>query len=504
MYKLSRLPEPSLEFAFGQQMEDPRDGITLFGPLDRAKPYGIQAGVVGTKRGIELLGRWVETIQGPIHSDPADVGRPSFPGFETAFRACWGGRPTLQAEIDESDIDECVYLDDPYQRVYRTVDLYVSRISALLTSEDPSPNVWFVVVPDRIYHYCRPKSMVETALRRPADQTISRDFAQQLENWGSLFPDDYKAAVPYQHEVNFHNQLKARTLGSTAPIQVIRESSLAAGADITGKTSAEEGRDLPAAIAWNLSTACFYKAGGRPWKAASVRDGVCYIGLVFKTRPQSPRANSACCAAQMFMDSGDGMVFRGALGPWYDSARREFHLDREAARQLAAQVVETYSSEHNGCPPLQVVLHGKVAFNDDEWDGFQAAMPSGTKAVGVAIRAGDLKVYRPSRYPLLRGMAFVMDKRFAYLWTKGYIPRLQRYPGFEVPNPLTVRVTHGDADLPMVLHDIMVLTKLNYNNCTHSSGYPVTLDFAEAVGEIITAAPVKADGAPPKQFKFYI
>ncbi len=504
MNRLIRLPEPGLEFGFGQHTEDPRDGITLFGPLDRAKPYGIQAGVVGTKAGIDLLRQWVGVIQGPIYSDPTDVGRPFFPGFDTAFRTAWSEQPILEAEIDDKDIDSSVYLDDPYQGVYRTVDLYVQRLSGLIRSEDPSPNVWFVIVPDRVYHYCRPKSTVETSLRQEARSSISREYAQSLEIWGSLYEEDYEAALPYQHEVNFHNQLKARMLGNSAPIQVIRESSLRAGMDLTGKTSAREGRDLPAAIAWNLSTTCFYKAGGRPWKAATVRDGVCYIGLVFKRRPQSGGAKSACCAAQMFMDSGDGMVFRGALGPWFDSGRREYHLDEEAARQLASQVIEAYSNEHDGHPPKQVVLHGRVAFDEDEWTGFQEAIPPESSAIGVAIRDGDLKVYRPSRYPLLRGMAYLLDRRSAYLWTKGYIPRLQRYPGFEVPNPLTIRVTHGSAELPLVLQDILILTKLNYNSCLYSSGYPITLDFADAVGEIITAAPIKPAGAPPRQFKFYI
>jgi hypothetical protein len=33
---------------------------------------------------------------------------------------------------------------------------------------------------------------------------------------------------------------------------------------------------------WNVATTAFYKADGRPWKIAGIRDGVCYIGLVFK------------------------------------------------------------------------------------------------------------------------------------------------------------------------------------------------------------------------------
>jgi hypothetical protein len=40
-----------------------------------------------------------------------------------------------------------------------------------------------------------------------------------------------------------------------------------------------------------------------------------------------------------------------------------------------------------------------------------------------------------------------------------------------------------------VLRDIMALTKLNYNACKFGGGSPVTLRFADAVGEILTAGP---------------
>lgn len=39
MRKLLKLDEPCLLFQHDQAMEDPRDGLTLFGPLDEGKPY---------------------------------------------------------------------------------------------------------------------------------------------------------------------------------------------------------------------------------------------------------------------------------------------------------------------------------------------------------------------------------------------------------------------------------------------------------------------------------
>lgn len=39
------------------------------------------------------------------------------------------------------------------------------------------------------------------------------------------------------------------------------------------------------------------------------------------------------------------------------------------------------------------------------------------------------------------------------------------------------------------MYDVLNLTKLNFNACIYGDGLPVTLRFADAVGEILTAGP---------------
>ena len=60
----------------------------------------------------------------------------------------------------------------------------------------------------------------------------------------------------------------------------------------------------------------------------------------------------------------------------------------------------------------------------------------------------------------------------------------------------------GRTDLQVVLSDVLALTKLNYNACIYGDGLPVTLRFADAVGEILTAGPLPKD--VPLPFKYYI
>ncbi|HLI82370.1 MAG TPA: hypothetical protein VKV17_00545, partial [Bryobacteraceae bacterium] len=45
----------------------------------------------------------------------------------------------------------------------------------------------------------------------------------------------------------------------------------------------------------------------------------------------------------------------------------------------------------------------------------------------------------------------------------------------------------GSASIQTVLNDILALTKLNYNTCRYGDGKPITLKFADAVGEVLTA-----------------
>src|SRR5436853_1366048 len=99
MKDLIHIPEPRLLFRHKQAMEDPRDGLTLFGPLDEGKPYGIKAGVIGRKDGIRRFKDWVKRIQGPISNDKPQLSRPPFPGFEAAFRIPWDPQPALQIEL---------------------------------------------------------------------------------------------------------------------------------------------------------------------------------------------------------------------------------------------------------------------------------------------------------------------------------------------------------------------------------------------------------------------
>lgn len=503
---LTYTPEPTLRFGHDQMVEDPRDGLALYGPLDVARPYGVRAGVIGTPRGIELYRRWVAWVQRPVLGRASDISRPVFPGFTTVFRAQWSPEPHCIVEVTDQEIDERLAISDSHQRVYGAVSLYAERILRANREDDSRPDLWFVIVPDRLRTHCTPESTAPFgSSRSTAGPFKSPAQARAFQRNMTFFQELEDQANIYLHEVDFHNQLKARLLPSQIVTQGVKEGTLAniASAPNDSYTAGEVA--MQPDIAWRLSTAVYYKCGGRPWKLATVRPGVCYVGLVFKRDHTHADPRWACCAAQMFLDSGDGLVFKGALGPWHSPEKNQFHLGYEAARTLVEQVIASYR-EKTGADPSEVFIHGQASFLKDEMRGFEDAANGRTAVSGVTIKQDKvLKLFRSKgNTPILRGLSFEIDSATANLWTKGYVPRLGMYPGWEVPNSLRIQTRSSSVSIRQVVEDVLMLTKLDYNACSFGSGIPVTLKFANKVGEILTAAPFQAGPPPPLPFRHYI
>lgn len=500
---LSYIPEPDLTFGYGQSMPYPKDGLMLFGPLAYGRaPAEVRVGIVGHASGLARYKRWVKKINGYIPPERDVAHHSSYPGFETVFGCKWPEEPICALEVPEDQIRRHLYLSDRHEAIYKTVELYEQAIARYCREEEGHVDLWFVVILEEIFQLGRPKSVVPKELQIRSAVEMNARRARALQIQPTLFTEDNEAAELYRYELHFHNQLKARLLQSRAVVQVVRETSLAPEDFVTQGRPLRRVQD-PATLAWNLTTTSFFKASGRPWKLTNVRDGVCYVGLVFKQDETSGQVGNACCGAQMFLDSGDGLVFKGAVGPWYSSKTGEFHLSREKASALMGMVVDAYRQQHRQ-NPKEMFIHGRTRFDWDEWNGFRDSVPRGTNLVGIRIRDDKtLKLYEQGRRPVLRGTACQVSTRKGYLWTRGYVTRLQTYAGREVPNPMSIEICRGTADLRQVMGDIMGLTKVNFNACIYADGYPVTLRFADRVGEILTAAPMSAS-LPPLPFKHYI
>jgi hypothetical protein len=497
--RLIWIKEPELTFGYNQRTSDPRDGLLLFGPWSRGTIKTSPVGVAGTLEGIRRMDSWLDAIQQPVTTRKKDVARPFFPGLEAAFDFQTILYSIVRLNVDESKLDTFLHYTDPHQRVHNLANLYANRILEYCNTEEFPVTVWFVVIPDAVKTYGRPQSRIPASkenIRVGIKSKLSRIMPM-------LFSQDQQLQEAYKYEVNFHNQLKAKLLEKKIITQIVRESTIAYRELHKSEQLIEREEKFDSAKAWSISTTLYYKCGGLPWKLANVREGVCYIGLVYKRMDTDYDRRNACCAAQMFLDSGDGQVFRTVKGPYYNPDKDEYHLTEEGATDLMKRALRAL--ENKGIAmPKEMFIHAKTYFDDVEWKAFEAVTQGKIKLTGVRIRDERvIKLYRDFAYPVPRGSAFFVDDTSAFLWTRGFVPRLQSNMGLETPNPLSVQVTRGDADIETVCKDILMLTKLNYNACIYGDGLPVTLRFADAVGEILTAGPWKEE-IEALPFKHYI
>lgn len=124
---------------------------------------------------------------------------------------------------------------------------------------------------------------------------------------------------------------------------------------------------------------------------------MCYVGLAYRLTEDG---RNACCAAQLFLDSGDGVVFVGDFGPWYSEERGEFHLPPDKAEALLRGTIATYQ-EQDGRPLKEIFLHARSGIDATEFSGFERACPPGVKLVAIRVRQdrGGLRhfsIRRPS------------------------------------------------------------------------------------------------------------
>ena len=504
--------EPELDFRFGQRSHHPKDGLFLYGPHEAPrKVQDIRIGVIGTKAGIGHFASWSGRLLGGIKVPPPGPGEKKdrlhladFAGIEETFGITFDPQRCRTLMVDPEAIDRATRLQNMHEAVDAVARIYTDRMDTFRRNEEGAIDVWIFVVPEIVYERCRPESK-RTGLELVRGKSPKRQRARADLPLLSLDPTfDTSGEDIFDDIPDFRRHIKARLL-SIAPSQILRESTLEPTAFLNSAGYPMRTTQDPATVAWNLATGLYYKTQERPpWRLSNVRDGVCYIGMVYKNLPNN-RDNHVCCAAQMFLSEGDGVVFRGANGPW-KTGDHDYHLSATAAEDLLATVIEAYTNLHSK-PPKELFIHGQASFNDEEWRAFCRAAPQGTNVIGVRIRStsGDAKLFRKGDYPVIRGTALHLSEKDAYLWTSGYVPQLDTYIGPETPNPLMVtilRAKRGRPEMRTVLADIMGLTKINYNSCNFNDGLPVTVRFARMVGDILVMGSAKEGG--PQPFKYYI
>ncbi len=202
---------------------------------------------------------------------------------------------------------------------------------------------------------------------------------------------------------DFHDYLKAESLGLRVPVQIVLPATYDETKHSAQKKIINRDQQDEATRAWNLHTALYYKSRGVPWRMIRQEADLsaCFLGVsFFRTLDrQKLYANSA----QVFNERGEGVVVRGGLA-YEDKDDRQVHLDAEGSHNLVITALEAFKDEHFHYP-ARIVVHKTSSFSEKELEGFAKAFKKKgiDKVDYVYLRPSHTRLFRTSNYPTLRG-----------------------------------------------------------------------------------------------------
>jgi hypothetical protein len=503
------ISEPKLVFAKRETCEDPKTGIALYGPaaLDRGPRRSLRLGIVGSGETIQLLRNFLERAKGPILAGLNPKGRPydpvlspKFPGFtsESPFECDIDVTDSLTETLTERELAAAIDLPNFQERVKAVVRMVCGRL-AVMADKDPAPDVVVCAMPAIVEQKCGVEGRKGKS-RRPKftpSQKADDKLKRESEADGQILlpfdvpKDGEDAPVELNQYWDFHNALKAGAMEHKLSTQLVWESTLSG-----------EGRNQdPATMAWNFFTAMYYKAGNVPWELDFPTTGTCFVGVTFYRESRDPNSPTRTSLAQVFSETGEGLVLKGGEVTWDKERDRKPHLSRDAARELLTRALDLYRQHYQNRPPTRVVIHKTSRYWPEELEGFKAGLSDIHSYDFLALERRGIRFLRLGHEPPIRGTVVQLAKRNYLIYTQGYVPFLRAYPGMRVPNPLEVVEHWGDSSPDKVCSEILALTKLNWNTCSYGSGDPISIAFSKQVGRILTEI---RSGAVLSKYRYFM
>jgi hypothetical protein len=453
------IDEPELEFGFGGMHPDLRFGVMEHGPSDRGmdrKPTEIKVAVVGTERSIEDSCAWIGKAEAGFEGSGSKKLNlfPGFPGFTkgVGFDCDIVLDRSLSASVSPRDIREASAHGDYQERITRLTDLFFHAVANVAAK---SPSVILVAMPTELLE----EVVKAEAVMGPQKHTLK------------LF---------------FHDLLKAKSLSFGRPLQLARPQTFGIKTPSLQKdVSARAGSQDEATRAWNFFSALYYKAGGFPWRLPRFETEyqTCFIGVAFLQSADKTEMHSSI--AQVFNERGHGIAIKGR-GAKLSEGDRQPHIAPDDVGELVSRCIKAFRDEHK-TNPARLVVHKTSNFDLDELKAFEAAIE--LEKIGMydllTLDRSRIRLYREGYYPPLRGSWITLDPKSHVLYTRGSVPFYEEYPGMYVPLSLLVKLFHTEDQHYETMRDLMLLSKLNWNNIQMDSTLPITVSAARTVGSIL-------------------
>ena len=501
--EIKYLQEPKLQFGDYFEHEDTKTGLAEFGPFGKniagLHPSEINLGFIGTRKTISKAKEWIDRCSSYIESESIEtisrkattdkdslfgdkltppspaikrlskIVNRDFVGFsrESEFRSCFQLNRRWERSIRSRELKRILDIDDKEERIWKVVELIEGEL-ANMSETGPTPDIVMIALTPEI-----------------------EEKAEAVQISGNFY-------------LNLRRAIKASAMRqrNPIPVQLIRWKTL------EGKGEIQEA----ATRAWNFCTAQYYKAGGIPWRTTTLEEDTCYIGISFYVAQDAEKTLAMRSSIALAFDFlGQGLVLRGDQFEWNsDELGRSPHLTQDAARKLIKRTLEEYTKVKK-IPPRRVVIHKTSEFWGNEhghynevsglYEGIDEVYPD-CETDFVALRQTGVLLFREGVYPPLRGTHILIEGEQHFLYTMGFIPYLETYPGPHVPEPWQITQRIGESAPKDIFREVLALTKMNMNNCSFADGTPITISFARKVGEIMKHVP--SDGILQSEYRFYM
>jgi hypothetical protein len=498
--QITKIQEPDLEF--GSQVHQPfvKDALlTGCGPFESSFYNGVKRinlGVVSLRAETEEILDWVESLHDSLVFNETNAFR---------FREFLGAEKTLRCKFLVNDrhvkeIDEGKYRETQArygrERFDALLTLYSDQIQSLFA--DSGPDCILVQFPEEVASLRVANSRLTVSERSFLERVQEEDDAWQYELF-EMTPDQKKLAselLPQADELlyrNFHRALKARCMNmhNSVPIQVIRRHTY-----VPDETSQSQ-----STIAWNIGLGLYYKAGNIPWRLHQISTDTCFVGISFHYLKRRAGDMVYASVAQAFSSSGEGFALKGSTIPKDQTRNKQPYLRPSQAEELMGDVLKHYQSK-NGNLPSRVVIHKTSRYQPEEQEGIKSGLMDNVPSHEMIwLVPSGFRLLRRGMDPPDRGTLCTVEDKESFLFTTGYVPRWNEYPGPHIPSPLELGTSEPE-NLVETAKDILALTKMNWNSSEAVGRHPITLSFARRVGMIMTE--LDEDAQPNPLYRYYM
>lgn len=251
-------------------------------------------------------------------------------------------------------------------------------------------------------------------------------------------------------------------------------------------------------VTWGLSTGIYAKANGELWRPRYFDDETAFIGISYSMLKEG---GYYVGCSQLFDSCGNGMrlIINQLKDPHV--IRKNPYMSKEDAQYVVGNLLRAYYRSSPTARLKRVVVHKSSDFQQSEIEGINMALSSIENVELIQIQEySDWRAVQSngeyneglSGFSVKRGLTTKISDDRLLIWTHGCIKdaellgnRNYYKGGRGIPAPILIRRYQGKSSADLIVNEIMMLTKMNWNSGDSLyKNLPVTIDFSKIVAKM--------------------